>query len=1035
MTVFAPIEAGGLSHPALEDCPDSVPLAAVRWTDRQKVAALLQASALLAHLEHAGRHLANGFRGARAEAEGRLLVGGTAPGRSPRPVQELLRDLLGTLFGSAVAIPGRGEARRAARALLEAWRQPLAPLSSDEAVRQVLEAAPFLWEPAFAQARRALAAEIRSEGRAQLWVAGTGPGRRLRLLALCREREELESLLASSAARGLWEGEGAAPETAAERLTAAAALYGRGRFSRAKAVLAGLRSPAAAVLRLRCLHQLGELGAVRDGLRRLAQAPLSPAETLEAAEVAVRVFGNSGGPGGAERAGEWVERALARTARAGAGLCCRAHVLAAGAAWDQGDPAGVAAHLAAARPALSDPALAWRWHQARGLAALTAGDGEAVVLSLGRALAGSRRHLSRHEAAGLWSDLGLGRSAAGDLPGAERAFRQAARLLGGCDGPRRTTLALSNLAEIRLRRGELSGVREILEQSTAENRLAGNQRGLAQDGELWARLELVLGRPGAALTLCREALRQLDAAGLDWRRAELHTLAARALGWLGQSEEAAALLAETTPAARAELEPEERPALWAHAGDRDAALREAAGTPLAALWRAALTGEHLEPRAWEALGAIDPYRAARLVFDLESVAPGTVPAEHRRAAVAVLRRTGAGLLAERLEAREAGPWQALAAYLEKPVGEPEALAALFREAGYSEVPPLDAPLETVDPPLRALLALVRRERSADASPELAAVPRVRDGGLVGESPALRDALERLARLAPRDLSVLVLGETGTGKELAARLVHRASTRSAGPFVAVNCAALSESLLLSDLFGHVRGAFTGADKDRAGVFETAQRGTVFLDEIGDLPAVAQGMLLRVLQEREVRRVGESLPRRVDVRVVAATHRDLAAAVAAGTFREDLFYRLKVGSVELPPLRLRGGDILLLAEHFLARLRGPGFVPTLSRRAGERLLAHPFPGNVRELENVLAVAAALAGGGTILPEHLGLPELAAPDVQTGESGAGSYHRKIEAYRRQVLIEELAACNGNQAEAARRLGLSRQGFSYLARQHRLT
>ncbi len=252
-------------------------------------------------------------------------------------------------------------------------------------------------------------------------------------------------------------------------------------------------------------------------------------------------------------------------------------------------------------------------------------------------------------------------------------------------------------------------------------------------------------------------------------------------------------------------------------------------------------------------------------------------------------------------------------------------------------------------------------------------------------------------------------------------------------MAVNCAALGESLLLSDLFGHVRGAFTGADKDRAGVFETAQRGTVFLDELGDLPVAAQGMLLRVLQEREVRRVGESLPRRVDVRVVAATHRDLAAAVAAGTFREDLFYRLKVGSVELPPLRERGDDILLLAEHCLARQRGPGFVPTLSRRARELLLAHPFPGNVRELENVLAVAAALAGGGIIEPEHLGLPEPPDSAVSAGEEG--SYHRKIEDYRRQLLIEELAACRGNQAEAARRLGLSRQGLSYLARQLRLS
>ncbi len=761
MTALALIEAGALLHPALEDCPGAVPLAAARWTDRQKMAALLQASALLAHLEHAGLHLAAGWSGARAGPAGQLLVAGVASGRSPRPAQELLRDLLGVLFGSAVAIPGRGEARRAARALLDAWRQPLALLSPDAAVGQVLAAAPFLWEPDFGAARSTLAASLAvslaasltgepSRGsRAELWVAGPGPGR-ARLLARSRSFEELRSLLASPAARALWEDEGPAPSNPEERLAAAALLHARGRFARAKAALAGLRSPAAAVLRLRCLYQLGELGAVRTGLRRLAAAALSPAEVLETAEVAVRLFGNSRGPAGAERAGDWVERALAATGGVPEGpLHLRAHILAAGAAWDRQDAASLAslaAHLEAAGPARLDPALAWRWHQVRGLEALAAGDSDVVLASLGRALGGSRRHLSRHEAAGLWSDLGIGRSGVGDLRGAERAFRHAARLLGGCDGPRRTTLALFNLAEIRLRRGELSGVREILEQSTAENRLAGNLRGLTQDSELWVRLELVLGHPGAALTLCREALRQLDAAGSDWRRAELHTLAARALGWLGRSAEAALELAATTPAARAELEPEERPALWAHAGDREAALREAAGTPLGTLWRAALAGERLEPPAWEALAGIDPYRAARLVFDLESVAPGTVPAEHRRAAVAALRRTGSGLLAERLEAGEEGPWRALAAYLDPPAdpedpaapGAPAALAALFRAAGYPEA---SISLET-GVGERVLLT------GSGGDAELRA--EVENGRLVLRAPAVDAALAALFALFRRE---------------------------------------------------------------------------------------------------------------------------------------------------------------------------------------------------------------------------------------------------------------------------------------------
>jgi DNA-binding NtrC family response regulator len=278
---------------------------------------------------------------------------------------------------------------------------------------------------------------------------------------------------------------------------------------------------------------------------------------------------------------------------------------------------------------------------------------------------------------------------------------------------------------------------------------------------------------------------------------------------------------------------------------------------------------------------------------------------------------------------------------------------------------------------------------------------------------------------------MICGESGTGKELAARLVHRLSPRARAPFVAINCAALSETLLLSDLFGHVRGAFTGADRDRAGVFETAQGGTVFLDEIGDLPGSAQGMLLRVLQEGEVRRVGESLARKVDVRVVAATHRDLAAMVRAGSFREDLYYRLKVASLALPPLRERGDDLLLLARSVLARLAPHGAPPVLSPAAQARLRGHSWPGNVRELANVLAVAAALADGGLILPEHLDLPPLPGRGGDDAGEGPSEYHRRVDAFRRKLVADALAAAGGNRAEAARRLGLSRQALSYLARQ----
>ncbi len=291
------------------------------------------------------------------------------------------------------------------------------------------------------------------------------------------------------------------------------------------------------------------------------------------------------------------------------------------------------------------------------------------------------------------------------------------------------------------------------------------------------------------------------------------------------------------------------------AGDLEGARREAAGSPLAPLWEALLSGTPPPARDWEPLAALGSYRAARLVLDLDVLAPGSAPAPWRREAIDTLRTIGAAAFAERLEARDGGPWMMVARLLQEFNQEPPA------EQDEAPAPP--------PPP----------ERSA--------------GDLVGESPALLAALDRLDRLAPGKLPVLILGESGTGKELAARRLHRRSPRAARPFVAVNCAALSETLLLSDLFGHARGAFTGADRDRKGVFETAHGGTVLLDEIGDLPLAAQGLLLRVLQEGEIRRLGESEARRVDVRVLAATHRDLAAMIEEGSFRRDLYFRLRVG----------------------------------------------------------------------------------------------------------------------------------------------
>jgi transcriptional regulator with GAF, ATPase, and Fis domain len=425
-------------------------------------------------------------------------------------------------------------------------------------------------------------------------------------------------------------------------------------------------------------------------------------------------------------------------------------------------------------------------------------------------------------------------------------------------------------------------------------------------------------------------------------------------------------------------------------GARQIAASALPGDPCAELWTALLTGEPPTARDWEGLTRLDPYRAARLIFDADLLSPCAVPAPWRREAIATLRRCGAIPLAERLELRDGGPW-AMVAWLLQGLAQSPALPTVAAGMQESHPEPADAPTE--------------------------------DDEMTGESPALRAAIDRLDRLAPGNLPVLILGESGTGKELAARRLHRRGTRAGRPFVSVNCAAFSETLILADLFGQVRGAFTGADRERKGVFETAHGGTVFLDEIGDLPASAQGMLLRVLQEGEIRRLGESAPRRVDVRLLAATHRDLPAMVEQGSFRRDLYFRLRVGCVELPALRERGDDVLRIADRFLSTLRPPA---RLTREARARLLSHPWPGNVRELQNVLAVAAALAGGEAIAIDHLELPPPggAAP-------ADGSYHQQVESFRRGLIEAAITASDGNHAAAAVRLGLSRQTVSYLVRQ----
>ncbi|HJV67654.1 sigma-54 interaction domain-containing protein [Ideonella sp.] len=301
-------------------------------------------------------------------------------------------------------------------------------------------------------------------------------------------------------------------------------------------------------------------------------------------------------------------------------------------------------------------------------------------------------------------------------------------------------------------------------------------------------------------------------------------------------------------------------------------------------------------------------------------------------------------------------------------------------------------------------------------------------GLIGRSAPFQAMLELVARVGPSQASVLLLGESGTGKELVARAVHDASPRAARPLVVVDCASLPETLFESELFGHEKGAFTGAHAAKAGLIEAAAGGTLFLDEVGDIPLAIQVKLLRLLESGTFRRVGGTEWRRADVRLVSATHRDLYAMVADGRFREDLFYRLSTFPIHLPPLRERRGDIPLLVEALLARL-APARRLSLAPTAMARLAQHPFPGNVRELRNVLERAALLSDGAVVgtaaieralaagVPRAPATPKLATPPPR----GAGRPLRPLREAELEVLRTALAAHQGNREALARALGVS--------------
>jgi len=298
------------------------------------------------------------------------------------------------------------------------------------------------------------------------------------------------------------------------------------------------------------------------------------------------------------------------------------------------------------------------------------------------------------------------------------------------------------------------------------------------------------------------------------------------------------------------------------------------------------------------------------------------------------------------------------------------------------------------------------------------VPRA-EGGLIAESEPMRRALDFARRVAMVDSTVLLVGESGVGKEAIAKLIHGLSARALRPFVAINCAAVPETLLESELFGHVRGSFTGATQDRPGLFEAASAGTLLLDEIGDLPMAMQAKLLRVLQEHEIRRVGENRVRRVDVRVLAATHRDLSAEVAAGRFRQDLYYRLRVIELRVPPLRERVEDILPLARSFVAEVasRTKLKVTGLTPRAADQLHRWGWPGNVRELQNVIERAVVLAQGSRVEIEDL--PEEVRSAIP-GRDAPGGGGRTLADAEREYILGVLQSVGGNKARAASELNI---------------
>ncbi len=354
----------------------------------------------------------------------------------------------------------------------------------------------------------------------------------------------------------------------------------------------------------------------------------------------------------------------------------------------------------------------------------------------------------------------------------------------------------------------------------------------------------------------------------------------------------------------------------------------------------------------------------------------------------------------------------------------DAVAAL--KAGARDY--LTKPFDVDELIVRVAALAERRGLQRDLEAARAQLAGATETAILGESPGIRRLLDIIATVADSDAPVLVTGESGTGKELVARRIHTLSSRRSGPFVAVNCAAFPETLLEAELFGHERGAFTGAVKKRDGRFRAASGGTLLLDEAAEIPLPAQAKLLRVLQEGVVEPLGSNTAVRVDVRIVSATHRDLKRRIAEGLFREDLYYRLNAVNLHVPPLRERGGDLTLLASAFLQRFTPAGkAVPDVSLDAWRALSVYPFPGNVRELAHAIQHAVLLSHGGTIEREHLpaDIAHVAAVTSAQGQPEVRPLAAVVKQAEREAILHALAVARGKRIRAAELLGISRKNL----------